>query len=51
MKCKKCACAGAYVRIRTNDIFCRLCGHSEPLKAEQPINAGVPVHTEKKKTS
>lgn len=32
MKCKNCNKEGAVIRLRTKDIFCRLCGHKEPIK-------------------
>ena len=35
MKCKKCNREGAYIRQREKDVYCRLCGHSEPLKKKK----------------
>ena len=33
MICLNCGKAGAYIRTRTKDVYCRLCGHAEPLAA------------------
>ena len=34
MKCPKCKKEGAYIRLRTKDVVCRLCGHIEKLEKE-----------------
>ena len=34
MRCIKCQKEGAYIRTRTKDVICRLCGHIEPLNVE-----------------
>ena len=38
MRCKNCKRQGAVIRLRTQDVFCRLCGHSEPLKKKGAQN-------------
>ena len=34
MRCPKCNKEGAYIRIKTKDISCRMCGAITPIKSE-----------------
>lgn len=34
MKCNKCGKEGAYLRLKTKEAVCRLCGYIESLKKE-----------------
>ena len=36
MKCIKCGKSGAYIRLRTKDAVCRMCGHIEKLEDDKP---------------
>lgn len=40
MKCTKCKREGAVIRLRTKDVFCRLCGHVEVFKDQVTENKG-----------
>jgi len=35
MKCRKCGREGAYARLRTKDVVCRMCGAVEPMEEEK----------------
>lgn len=33
MNCPKCGRAGAYIRLKTKEVVCRICGHIEEIKS------------------
>jgi len=35
MKCGKCGKQGAYLRVKKQEVFCKLCGHTEPVSMKE----------------
>lgn len=46
MNCKKCGKAGAYLRLKTKEEVCRLCGHVERVNMKKKGGQNESLHKE-----